>query len=169
MGRGKKKRNKHRQRQSGSYDESRTDQVKAFFKAARDGYKAGIRQFLATGGDINERTRSGQTVLMQYRLTPEMNRFLISLKADVNAQDNSGMSVLACQCIAPCFGFIPPDFDKVRVLLEAGASPALRDNRGRDLEAQVYSMVCSGLEAGEAKHLMEFIRANAEPVSNRRS
>ena len=140
------------------FDESRREQISSFFKAAQNEDKAAIRGFLATGGKIDERDRAGRTVLMNYELTPEMNLFLISLKADVNAQDRSGISVLSYQCIASAFGFMAPDFDKIKVLLDAGASPKLCDSKGRDLEAQVQIQVSSGYESLEAASLFEFIR-----------
>lgn len=141
------------------FEETRKEVLQAFFQAAKNDDRAGIRHFLATGGQIDERDRAGRSVLMIYDLSAEMNLLLLSLKADVNAQDRSGTSVLAHQCIAPCIGFLSPDFDKIKVLLQAGASPELKDQKGRDLKAQVYSAVCSGLEACHAKALMEFIES----------
>lgn len=154
MGRHKRKRRNH---EPPHFEASRFDEVRGFFQAALSGEKAAIRQFLAAGGHIDERDRAGRTALMLYDLSTEMVKFLLSLKADPNAQDRSGHSVLAHQCIAPCIGFLAPDFCKIKVLLKAGASPDLCDNQGRDLGAQVFAAVCSGLEASHARQLMELV------------
>jgi len=80
-----------------------------------------VRLLIEAGADVRARTEEGDTALLLANTDAAVVRALIAGGADVNAQNKEGFAALA-ESLDP---------DVTRALLEAGASPWLRDEQDR--------------------------------------
>src|SRR5215472_6182275 len=91
-----------------------------------DSYEEVIEVLLDAGIDINARDGSGATFLLKVVQghTPDLIQHYLERGADLNIPDDFGITPLVA---ALCGGEYEPDIETVRVLLEAGADPNLKD------------------------------------------
>lgn len=93
---------------------------------------------------------------MQFGISAEMNQAWIDAGATVDAVDNRGYGVLYHQCLAPCIGYVKPDFSALQVLLDAGAPrPSLETAEHWKEEAR--SMVTAAIENNQAIEFCEWL------------
>jgi len=83
-----------------------------------------VTQLLDAGADANAVAPDGKTALMWHASESEIAALLIERGADVHATDDDGQSALH---IAATWG----EPESVKLLLAAGADPALEDNAGK--------------------------------------
>ena len=97
------------------------------FKAAGDGNLEALKQHIAAGTDLNQRSRDGQksTLLITAAALGrvEVAKALIEAKADLNLQDKDGSTAL----ITAAFVCHPEIVD---ALLKGGADKAIKNNGG---------------------------------------
>ena len=97
------------------------------FKAASEGNLDALKQHIAAGTDLNQRSRDGQksTLLITAAALGrvEVAKALIEAKADLNLQDKDGSTAL----ITAAFLCHP---EIVEALLKAGADKAIKTNTG---------------------------------------
>ena len=97
------------------------------FKAASEGNLDALKQHIAAGTDLNQRSRDGQksTLLITAAALGrvEVAKALIEAKADLNLQDKDGSTAL----ITAAFLCHP---EIVEALLKAGADNAIKTNTG---------------------------------------
>jgi ankyrin repeat protein len=111
----------------------------ALMQAARNGYRDVVAYLLSRGADAKRRDVQGATALMP-NWDPEIARMLLRAGADVEAKDAQGSSVLL-RVIRGSLGRGYNTFHResspldvpgtVRVLLEEGADPNVRNEEGR--------------------------------------
>jgi hypothetical protein len=100
------------------------------FQAVERGGLTAMEQYLAKGGNPNQRNAKGQTLLAAaaiYRW-PQIVRQLLDHSADPNARDKQGRT--------PLYHAARHSLDSVKLLLAAGADAKVRDNKGKGVLAQ---------------------------------
>lgn len=111
----------------------------ALMQAGRNGYPDVVAYLLARGAEANRKDGEGSTALMQ-NWDPEIARMLLRAGAEVDARDARGSSVLlrvVQGSLGRSYNFVhressPFDMEgTVRVLLDAGADPNVRNEEGR--------------------------------------
>src|SRR5262245_18226939 len=102
-----------------------------------------MRRLLSEGAPEDIKNENGQTALMYAVMhrNLEMVKLLLEVGADTEVKWSQGGHT-ALQLA--CGGFKPPNVIVVQLLLDHGANPHTRDNKGRTL---VHSAVDGGNEA----------------------
>lgn len=92
---------------------------------------------------------------MQFEISAEMNQAWIDAGAKVDAVDSRGCGVLYHQCLAPCMGYVKPDFSALQALLDAGA-PRPTVETAQLWKQEVRSMVTVAIENNEANEFCDW-------------
>lgn len=129
------------------------------------------RQLLARGADVNGRMdESSGTALHATARSGAVRaaRFLIDSGADINAQDNAGMTPLHHSAVHLQAGVC-------QELLNAGADPTIRSTMGHtasEMSEVAFNFISAGqeikrmIQSAERKQALEAIAAKARPVEN---
>lgn len=96
----------------------------ALMYAAAGAYGSAVSPLLAAGADPDHRSHFGDTPLMAAALKGWFDEELAEAGADVNAQNQNGVSALMLLAVTA-------DPEDVKSALSAGADPSLRDVQGR--------------------------------------
>lgn len=100
----------------------------ALIQAANNGKLKLVDTLLTRGADVNRKNNAGHTALIvaPSSVGHEVVRRLLQSKPDLNLQDNFGTSALMAAC------YSPSDHPIVKLLLDAGANPHLKNGNGKD-------------------------------------
>jgi len=96
-----------------------------------------VRAYLESGGDVNQRSKSGDTLLhiAAWNGDLEIVQFLLAHGADINSRGNNGYTALHLAVDGDIDGPIQSgravtELPVARLLIEAGADESLRDDGG---------------------------------------
>lgn len=111
---------------------------KLFEQGIKEGNLAKVKSAVGRGASVNKRYRIGRTALMLATEHPTILKYLIEKGAHLNTQDEQGSTALHLAVGNELF-------ESTRILLEAGADPTIRDNRGE----RAYDGMPEGYEGYE--------------------
>jgi ankyrin repeat protein len=105
-------------------NDSNDVQTLELIEAVKSNQLDAIRRLVEAGANVNCRTSRGAPLLW---LAPSMEclQLLVQLGADVNARHRMSHTLLDSEATS-----VPADINRIRFLLENGADPNLRDDRG---------------------------------------
>jgi len=118
--------------------------------AARDGDIEAVKDFLASGTDVNKKDDKARTAL-HFAANQQIAKFLVSNEADINAKSNNGLTPLH---YAADLGYR----DIVELLIANGADVSLKTKWG---QPPIQNAACSG-----HKEIVELLIAAGADVNN---